>query len=109
MGAKEPFNGSGVKAEAAICRGLAGLTAMVGSLSWWVSPLNDLGIMFMTRTAGEDAWDTDFRLRFLPAVFDDRDRDFPAARLRGMLRLLLVEVSAQSRTSVTVSSSLRTR
>jgi hypothetical protein len=62
---------------------------MVGSLSWWVSPLNDLGIMFTTRTAGEDALDTDFRLPFLPAVLDDRARDFPLARFRGMLRLLL--------------------
>ena len=63
---------------------------MVGSLSWLVSPLSDLGIMFTTRTAGEDALDTDFRLPFLLAVFDDRDRDFPVFRLRGMLRLLLV-------------------
>ena len=82
---------------------------MVGSLSWWVSPLNDLGIMFTTRTAGEDALDADFRLPFLAAVFDDRERDFPVARLRGMLRLLLVQLSARSRISITVSSPLRTR
>ena len=65
---------------------------MDGSLSWLVSPLNDFGIMFTTRTAGADALDTDFRLplfRFLPAVFDDRERDCPTARLPGMLRLLL--------------------
>src|SRR6267143_7010029 len=95
IGAKEPFNGSGVKAEAAICRGLAGLTAMVGSLSWLVSPLNDLGIMFMTRTEFALAVCRDFRLpvfTFLAVVFDDRDRDFPA-RLRGMLRLLLAKLA----------------
>src|SRR5215213_3461336 len=50
MGARPLPAGSGVKAEAAICKGFAGLSAIVGSLSWWSSPLKDLGIMLTTST-----------------------------------------------------------
>src|SRR5713101_5753202 len=39
-----------VKADPAISRGFAGLTARFGSLSWPVSPLSALGIMFTTVT-----------------------------------------------------------
>jgi hypothetical protein len=50
MGARGPCEGSGVNADAAICRGFFGLTAIVGSLSWWVSPLSDFGIMLTIKT-----------------------------------------------------------
>src|SRR5271154_4883808 len=50
MGASEPPEGLGVKAVAAICSGLFGFTARFGSLSWFVSPLNTLGIMLTTVT-----------------------------------------------------------
>src|SRR4051794_21707588 len=48
MGALAPPSGSGVKADAAIWTGLLGLTARLGSLSWLVSPLSDLGTMLIT-------------------------------------------------------------
>src|SRR5215203_2523304 len=47
MGALPP-NGLGVKAEAAISRGLVGFTAMCGSLSCSDSLLRDWGIMLTT-------------------------------------------------------------
>src|SRR3954453_6424857 len=50
IGAFGPPFGSGVKADPAIRRGLIGLTARLGSLSWLVSPLFALGIMLTTRT-----------------------------------------------------------
>src|SRR4051794_40617251 len=50
MGADGPPIGSGVNAVAAICWGLAGLTARVGSLSWLVSRLSERGTMLTTRT-----------------------------------------------------------
>src|ERR1700712_4668769 len=48
MGALPAPAGLRVNAEAAICRGLAGFTAMLGSLSWLVSPLKTFGIIFTT-------------------------------------------------------------
>src|SRR5579864_3521553 len=48
MGAVSPPRGSGVKADAAICRGFVGFTARFGSLSLLVSSLNDLGITSTT-------------------------------------------------------------
>src|SRR5579864_4026598 len=50
MGAKAPPIGSGVNAVPAISRGLAGLTARVGSLSWLVSRLSERGTMLTTST-----------------------------------------------------------
>jgi hypothetical protein len=47
-GAKGPPVGLGVKAVATICSGLFGFTARLGSLSWFVSPLTDFGIMLTT-------------------------------------------------------------
>src|SRR5512144_2642788 len=49
MGALPELAGSGVNAEIAIWRGLAALTAMLGSLSWLVSPLKVCGTMLTTR------------------------------------------------------------
>src|SRR5919204_5941803 len=49
IGALAPPSGSGVNAEAAMNCGLLGLTARFGSLSWFVSPLIDLGIRLTTR------------------------------------------------------------
>src|SRR3954447_17505665 len=51
IGAKLPPLGSAVNAEAAICRGFAGLTVTVGSLSCSSSKLIERGIMFTTSTA----------------------------------------------------------
>src|SRR5436305_8426913 len=51
IGANEPAVGFGVNAVPTICSGFTGFTARLGSLSWFVSPLNDLGIMFTTVTA----------------------------------------------------------
>src|SRR5215471_17604253 len=50
MGPVPELAGSGVKAEAAICSGLAGLTETFGSLSRLVSPLSEFGIILMTVT-----------------------------------------------------------
>ena len=47
-GALAPPNGSGVKADPTIRRGSAGSIARLGSLSWFVSPLNTFGIMLIT-------------------------------------------------------------
>jgi hypothetical protein len=47
IGALEPPIGLGVNAEAASCEGLLGLMAILGSLSWLVSPLKLWGIMLM--------------------------------------------------------------
>src|SRR5688572_20913122 len=78
MGAKAPRAGSGVNAEAAICSGFAGLTAILGSLSWFSSPLSDFGIILMSRMDGTD----DFEAPFLPDLLEDfafRPVDFFAA------------------------------
>ena len=48
IGAKAPPVGLGVNAVAAICSGLLGFTARFGSLSWFVSPLMDFGIILTT-------------------------------------------------------------
>src|SRR5437868_166298 len=53
IGANEPPVGFGVNAVPTICCGFTGFTARLGSLSWCVSPLNALGIMFTTVTAME--------------------------------------------------------
>src|SRR5947209_5133691 len=45
-----PLRLSHVKAVAAICSGLAGFTVRVGSLSWFVSPLREAGVMFTSST-----------------------------------------------------------
>ena len=41
-------NGAGVNAVATMWDAFAGLTAMLGSLSWLVSPLSEFGIMLTT-------------------------------------------------------------
>src|SRR3954447_9150064 len=48
IGALAPPKGLGVNADAAISRVRAGLTARLGSLSWFVSPLIALGMMLTT-------------------------------------------------------------
>src|SRR5687767_1351525 len=78
MGAKAPRAGSGVNADAAICSGFAGLTAILGSLSWFSSPLSDFGIILMSRMDGTE----DFEAPFLPDSLEDfafRPADFFAA------------------------------
>src|SRR5688572_18124689 len=67
MGAKAPRAGSGVNADAAICNGFAGLTAILGSLSWFSSPLKDFGIIFTSRREGVAFLEAPF----LPVFFED--------------------------------------
>lgn len=55
MGASDPPSGGGVKAVATSSLVFAGLTARFGSLSWFVSPLNDCGMMLTTLTVPTSA------------------------------------------------------
>src|SRR5437762_13902008 len=76
IGALGPPVGSGVKAEAAMCSGLVGLTSRFGSLSLLVSKLICLGMILTIRTFAstantslEDAFLVLFLLAFFTTVF----------------------------------------
>jgi hypothetical protein len=60
---------------------LAGFTAIVGSLSWLVSPLSDLGMMLTSRTAGAAA----FLELFFDVFLDAFAPDFFPAELDAFL------------------------
>jgi hypothetical protein len=69
-----------VNAEATMFSGFAGLTVIVGSLSWLSSPDSDLGIMLTTMTVG-------FALVFALERFAAVDRFFagvPSLRSTGL-------------------------
>jgi hypothetical protein len=73
------------------------LTAIVGSLSWFASPLNDLGIMLTKRTTGPPAFafrlDLRLAVSFFAPGFEDRGGDCLTAFLLAARLAALREVA----------------